>query len=66
MVSIVPMLALVLRTTEFVYHLLLSLVDRVSRLPRDTTVPRAGAVPLTSSLLDRKIKRVLCVARPSG
>ena len=42
MVSIVPMLALVLRTTEFVfYHLLLSLVDRVSRLPRDTTVPEA-------------------------
>jgi hypothetical protein len=36
------MLALLLRTTEFVfYHLLLSLVDRVSRLPRDTTVPEA-------------------------
>lgn len=42
MVSLVPMLALVLRTAEFVfYHLLLSLVDRVSRLPRDTTVPEA-------------------------
>jgi hypothetical protein len=36
------MLALVLRTTEFVfYHVLLSLVDRASRLPRDTTVPEA-------------------------
>jgi hypothetical protein len=27
--------------------------------------PRAGLFPFTSSLLDR-IKRVLCVARPSG
>lgn len=34
--------ALVLRTAEFLfYHLLLSAVDRVSRLPRDTTIPEA-------------------------
>jgi len=34
--------ALVIRTAEFLfYHLLLSAVDRVSRLPRDTTIPEA-------------------------
>jgi hypothetical protein len=34
--------ALVLRTTEFVfYHVLLSLVEPASRLPRDTTIPEA-------------------------
>ncbi|GAC1299769.1 MAG: hypothetical protein NVSMB1_26400 [Polyangiales bacterium] len=34
--------SLFLRTAEFLfYHLLLSLVDRVSRLPRDTTMPEA-------------------------
>ena len=42
MVPIIPMLLLVLRTAEFVfYHLLLSLVDYVSGLPRDMMVPEA-------------------------
>ena len=38
-----PVIALTLRTVEFLfYHLLLSVVDRVSRLPRDsTTMPEA-------------------------
>ena len=36
------MLALALRTAEFLfYHVLLSVVDLVRRLPRDTTVPEA-------------------------
>jgi hypothetical protein len=40
--SIAPVLALALRTTEFLfYHLLLSLVDRVTRLPRDGVMPEA-------------------------
>ena len=35
-------LALALRTTEFLfYHLLLTLVDRVSRLPREAPMPEA-------------------------
>jgi len=42
MVSIVPVLSLAIRTAEFVfYHLLLSLVDHVSGLPRDMMVPEA-------------------------
>lgn len=41
-VTIDIVLALLLRTAEFLfYHLLLSVVDRVSRLPRDTTLPEA-------------------------
>ena len=40
--SIMIVFALVIRTAEFLfYHLLLSAVDRVSRLPRDTTIPEA-------------------------
>jgi hypothetical protein len=36
------MIGLALRTLEFVfYHVLISLVDRMSRLPRDTTIPEA-------------------------
>ena len=36
------MFSLLLRTAEFLfYHLLLVGVDRVSRLPRDTTIPEA-------------------------
>ena len=36
------MLALLVRTAEFLfYHLLLSIVDRVSRLPRNTMMPEA-------------------------
>ena len=36
------MFSLLLRTAEFLfYHLLLAGVDRVSRLPRDTTIPEA-------------------------
>src|SRR5438552_3642668 len=42
LVSIVPVLSLAIRTAEFVfYHLLLSLVDHVSGLPRDMMVPEA-------------------------
>jgi hypothetical protein len=42
MVSIVLVLSLGIRTAEFVfYHLLLSLVDHVSGLPRDMMVPEA-------------------------
>jgi transposase InsO family protein len=42
MVSIVLVLSLAIRTAEFVfYHLLLSLVDHVSGLPRDMMVPEA-------------------------
>ena len=42
MVSIVPVLSLAIRSAEFVfYHLLLSLVDRVSGLPRDMMGPEA-------------------------
>ena len=42
MVSIVFVLALAIRTAEFVfYHLLLSLVDHVSGLPRNMMVPEA-------------------------
>lgn len=40
--SIARVLALALRTTEFLfYHLLISLVDRVNRLPRDGVMPEA-------------------------
>jgi hypothetical protein len=43
------MLALVARTTEFFfYHLLLALMDRASRPPRDTTVPE-DSLPRRSS-----------------
>jgi hypothetical protein len=39
-VTIVTVLALLVRTAEFLfYHLLLSIVDRVSRLPRNTMMP---------------------------
>ena len=42
MVSLVPMLALVLRTAEFVfYHLLLSLVDRVIKAWEEDAFPLA-------------------------
>jgi putative transposase len=41
-VSIAPVLALAFRATEFLfYHLLISAVDRVSRLPRDGVMPEA-------------------------
>jgi hypothetical protein len=37
------MLSLLLRSLEFgFYHCLLSAVDRVSRLPRNTTMPEAA------------------------
>jgi hypothetical protein len=40
--SIAAVFALALRTTEFLfYHLLISLVDRVNRLPRDGVMPEA-------------------------
>ena len=40
--SIARVFALALRTTEFLfYHLLISLVDRVNRLPRDGVMPEA-------------------------
>jgi hypothetical protein len=37
-----PCFALLARTAEFLfYHLLLAIVDRVSRLPRNTMMPEA-------------------------
>ena len=41
MVSIVFVLSLAIRTAEFVFYHLLSLVDHVSGLPRDMMVPEA-------------------------
>ena len=67
-----PMLSLLLRSLEFgFYHSLLSIVDRVSKLPRNTTMPEAArlyreniALKAQLDVLEARLKREEVAVKP--
>jgi hypothetical protein len=67
-----PMLSLLARSLEFgFYHCLLSVVDRVSRLPRNTTMPEAArlyreniALKAQLDVLELRLKREEAAEKP--